>query len=112
MWIDGADNDVDRGQTVAGNSSACLGHHPFWRHVNHSGVGRLEVASVLNSWPNLCGDACRQSLIDPCHLREESQPVISLLKRSSSSQRVVYGGIHDGSPERRCNDRCWIDGWM
>jgi hypothetical protein len=25
---------------------------PSWRHVNHSGVGRVEVASVLNSWRN------------------------------------------------------------
>jgi hypothetical protein len=33
-------------------------------------VGRIEVASVLNSWRNLRGDACRQPLVDPSHLRK------------------------------------------
>jgi hypothetical protein len=63
-------NDADRGQAVGRHSSHRFCHHPSWRHVNRSGVGRLEVASVLNSWRNLRGDACRWSLVDPCHLRE------------------------------------------
>jgi hypothetical protein len=41
---------------------------PFWRYVNHSGVGRVEVASVLRPWSDLRGDACRRPLVDPCHL--------------------------------------------
>jgi hypothetical protein len=37
--------------------------------VIHSGVGRVEVASVLHSWGNLRGDDCRWPLVDPCYLR-------------------------------------------
>ena len=69
MWIGAADNDAHCGQADARHSSTRLGHHPSWRHVDHSGVGRVEVESVLNSWRNLRGDACRRPLVDPCHLR-------------------------------------------
>ena len=79
MWIGGADNDADRGQAVGRHSSTRLGHHPSWRHVDHSGVGRVEVASVLRSWRNLRGDACRRPLVDPCHLRE--MPLTVLVDR-------------------------------
>ena len=33
------------------------------------GSGGSKVASVLRSWRNLRGDACRRPLVDPCHLR-------------------------------------------
>ena len=79
MWIGGADNNADRGQAVGRHSSTRLGHHPFWRHVDHSGVGRVEVESVLNSWRNLRGDACRRPLVDPRHLRE--MPLTVLVDR-------------------------------
>ena len=32
------------------------------------GVGRVQVASVLHSWRNLRGDACRRPVVDPCRL--------------------------------------------
>ena len=79
MWISGADNNVDRGQAVGRHSSTRPGHHPSWRHVDHSGVGRVEVASVFNSWRNLRGDACRRPFVDPCHLRE--MPLTVLVDR-------------------------------
>jgi len=78
-WIGRADNDADRGQAVARHSSTRSGHHLSWRHVNHSGVGRVEVASVLNSWRNLRGDAVRRPLVDPCRLRE--MPLTGLVDR-------------------------------
>ena len=37
--------------------------------------------------------------------------VYKLRRNLNSFQGVVYGGIHDGSPECRCNYRRWIDGW-
>jgi hypothetical protein len=46
---------------------------PFWRHVNHSGVGRVEVESLLNSWGDLRGDAGHRPLVNPCPLREMPQ---------------------------------------
>ena len=79
MWIGAVDNDADCGQAVTRHSSTRLGHHPSWRHVDHSGVGRVEVESVLNSWRNLRGDACRRPLVDPCHLRE--MPLTVLVDR-------------------------------
>ena len=53
-----------------GFSSACSCHHSLWRHVQHSGFGRVEVDGVIHSWRHLRGDACRRPLVDPCHLRE------------------------------------------
>jgi hypothetical protein len=47
--------------------------------INHSGVGRVEVASVLRSWRNLRGDACRRPPVDPRHLRE--MPLTVLVDR-------------------------------
>ena len=70
IWIGRADNDTDRGQAVGRHSSNRFCHRPSWRHVNRPGVGRVAVESVLNSWRNLRGDACRRPLVDPCHLRE------------------------------------------
>jgi hypothetical protein len=84
MWIGGADNDADRGQAVGRHSSTRLGHHPPWRHVNRSGVGRVEVESVLNSWRNLRGDACRRPLVDPCYLR--GMPVTVLVDREAKKE--------------------------
>jgi hypothetical protein len=79
MWIGRADNDADCRQAVARHSSTRPGHHPSWRHVDHSGIGRVEVASVLNSWRNLRGDACRRPLVDPRHLR--AMPLTVLVDR-------------------------------
>lgn len=66
--------------------------HPSWRHVNHSGVGRVEVASVLNSWLNLRGDACRRPLVDPCHLRE--MPLTVLVDREGRVA-ISHAGVVD-----------------
>jgi hypothetical protein len=65
---------------------------PFWRHVNHSGVGRVEVASILNSWRNLRGDACRRPFVDPCHLRE--MPLTVLIDREGRIA-ISHTGVVD-----------------
>src|SRR3984893_16805958 len=92
MWIGRADNDADRGQAVGRHRSTRLGHHPLWRYVDHSGVGRVEVASVLNSWRNLRGDACRRPLVDPCHLRE--MPLTVLVDREGRIA-ISHAGVVD-----------------
>ncbi len=103
VWIGRADNDADRGQAVDRHSSHRFCHHPSWRHVNRSGIGRVEVAGVLHSRPNLRGDACGRPLVDPCHLRG-----INL----NALQGFVGGVIDDGTSKCRCNHRRWIDGWI
>jgi hypothetical protein len=50
------------------------------------GPGRVEVESVLSSWRNLRGDACRRPLVDPCHLRE--MPPTVLVDRELVEQPV------------------------
>ena len=47
-------NDADRGQAVGRHSSHRFCHHPSWRHVNRSGVGRLEVEGALVQVGELC----------------------------------------------------------
>ena len=51
------DHDADREQPNGGHGSARPGHHSFWRHVQHSGVGRVEVEGGLGSWRDLRGHA-------------------------------------------------------
>jgi hypothetical protein len=92
MWIGRADNDAERGQTVGRHSSTRLGHHPFWRYVDHSGIGRVEVASILNSWRNVRGDAFRRPVVDPCHLREMLLTVLSTVRIGS---RISHVGVVD-----------------
>jgi hypothetical protein len=64
---------------LVGTALLVFRHHPFWRHVNCSGVGRVEVASVLHARRNLRGDASPRPLVDPCHLRE--MPLTALVDR-------------------------------
>ena len=87
IWIGRADHDADRGQAVGTHSSARFRHHPFWRHVNRSGVGRLGIASGLHSWGNLRGDACRRPFVDPCHLRK--MPLTVLVDREGRSRSAM-----------------------
>ena len=61
---------------------------PLGRHVNRSGVGQVEVASVLHSWRNLRGDACRRPLVDPCRLR--GMPVTVLVDREGKRKLVRF----------------------
>jgi hypothetical protein len=68
-WTGRIDHDAARGQALVRHRSTRFSHHPSWRHVNHSGGGRVEGTSVFNSWPNLRRDACRRPFVDPCRLR-------------------------------------------
>ena len=93
IWIGRADPDADYGQPDGRHSSSSFRPHPFWRYVDHSGVGRLEVARVLNSWRNLRGDALRRPFVDPDHLRET--PLTVLVGRED---RIAISHAGDGDP--------------
>ena len=80
------------GHAVGRHSSTRYSHRPSWRHVNRSGVGRVEVESVLNSWRNLRGDACRRPLVDPCHLRK--MPLTVLVDREGRIA-ISHAGVVD-----------------
>jgi hypothetical protein len=80
-----ADDDAGLGQASGRHGSTRGSHRPFWRYVNHSGVGRIEVESVPSSWRNLSGDTCRWSLVDPCHLRGMALTALPTVRVGSQS---------------------------
>ena len=70
---------------------------PDPRHAKHyrlrdRKVGRVEVASVVNSRRNLRGDARRRPLVDPCHLREM---LLTVLVDREGRIAISHAGVVD-----------------
>ena len=87
-----AGNDADHGNAGGGHGATRAGHGPSWRYVDHSGGGRVEVASILGSSRNRRGDACRRPLVDPCQLRE--MPLTVLVDREGGIA-ISHAGVVD-----------------
>ena len=106
MWIGGADADADRRQAFGRHSTTRLCCHPSWRYVDCFGVRRVEVESILDSWPDLRGDACRRSHVDPCFIRETKvQPAAIFLAAAYQGFGMELLGIVDVNRCRQAMDR-------
>ncbi len=94
MWIVCAASDADSRPAFAGRSTTRLCCHSFWRYVNCSGVRRIEDQSILDSWPDLRGDACRRFHVDPSYMRETPLTGLSIFRfETAITNAVLVDGL-------------------